>query len=116
MSYPKEFEAFVTQWALTTGVRKMRGVEYVPEHGTRYFQPTRDGAPLIAPKHWHRDEAAAIRAVQAMIVARRRAMLKETDKLEGMLASLANGLLPMAGMTERGRRRGDERRDEVDRR
>ena len=98
-----EFGAWITKYALSTGVFTVRGTLYKSDRETS--KPTLSLCDADRNKlrtnlffygHWHLTKEAAEARVKAMVRARKAAMMREQVKLDAILDGLNAGSLPMA--------------------
>ena len=99
---PDTIEAYVTKYALTTGVYKVRGNVYPRDIG-KPRQAFLAGAVWIAPADWHVTEADAIERVKGMVAAKRKALAKQIEALAVIEENVKAGKLPMVNEEEQRR-------------
>lgn len=101
---PDTIEAYVTKYALTTGVYKVTG--HVTDTGAtrngKAFLPD-DCSGLLFHGQWHVTDAAAIEHVKAMVKAKRKALAKQIEALAVIEENVKAGKLPMVNEEEQRR-------------
>ena len=98
-----EFDAWVTKYALTAGVFKVRGSIYRDDRDASKQALSLCDADrrkfstcLFPHDAWHRTEEAAAARIKKMVALRKAALVREQAKLDVILDSLKVGSLPMA--------------------
>jgi hypothetical protein len=88
------FEAYVTKWALTAGIIKVRGSLW---HERYFVTPRRDDSSgmFVGPKDWHLSEGEAMVRASKMIDARLKLLAKSAKKLEAQAKAAAAGTFPV---------------------
>lgn len=90
----KTITAFVTKYALTTGVYKVRGE--VSEDGfSIHVKEARNTMRPYWGTEWQRTEEAAIARVKDMIAAKKKAADRALAKWDALLVKVTAGKLPM---------------------
>jgi hypothetical protein len=87
-------KAWITKYALTRGVYIADG-EIECGNFLRVRHLRRNGGGYFRPGEWHETAEAAREAVVGLVQAKARNLDKVREKLNGILAALSDGHLPM---------------------